>query len=120
MYSRSSQYSCLWEGLSEGWLSREQLEGDTSWRPFLYLYANTTYEQMKSHWATCDPPDAFCIGPETIDEFAQYIQDGQENGENYQPYYPSAWPRERAGRGDVVPYIRPATPKDLTKKINPA
>src|ERR1019366_5236225 len=101
-------YSNVWVAHSVGRPSREKLENaDTLWLPFLYVYTNTTYAQMKSFWATCNlnrpvprsdtgvdgtPPDSLCIGSMTIAEFAA--------GD---------------GDGDAIPYIRPAVLQDLER-----
>ena len=108
IYTRSDNVSCVWEGFIEGDLSREELERaistDSSWLPLVYVYSKTTYAHMKTHWATCNPPDSLCIGPMTIDEFTQ----GDNGGD-----YPNPWPHGRAGMHDAFPFIRPATPQEI-------
>ena len=116
IYSRSDLFSCAWEGLSEGWITPEQLQEDPSWRPVVYVFVGATYEEIKGRWARCDPPEELCVGPLTIDEFAQYTKEGQYDDETYHPYYPSPWLQGRTALGNVVPYIRPATAQDLRRR----
>jgi TPR repeat protein len=116
IYTRSSNFSGAWEGLAEGWgTTKEELEEGHGLGvlPFVYLYGDTTYAQMKSQWATCNPPDSLCIGLETVDEFAQYSLNRQSQDPAYRAYYPSTWLEGRPRSGDVVPYLRPATARDL-------
>lgn len=108
--SRYYLFQCTGEALDEGTISREELEAAVSsidvprWWPLVYVYTKTTHAQMKSHWATCNPPDSLCIGPMTIDEFAN--EDGDEGA------YPNPWSH---GRNTVrgVPYVRPATRQEI-------
>jgi len=109
-YTRSSYFSCWWETFHEveGPISREEVERvvstDGSWLPLLYVYTKTTYAQVKSYWAKCDPSDSLCIGPMTIDEFVERDRDGCD--------YP-AWPHGREPIRDAVPYVRPALPQEI-------
>lgn len=111
IYTRSSWFSLLWESYDEGAISREAVERgiseDPYW-PILYFYANTTHAQMKSHWADCDPPDSLCIGPMTIDELAMKDDDA---------VYAHPWPRGRTPIRDAVPYVRPATPREIARHV---
>ena len=107
--SRFSFWASVGEAFDEGRISREELEAwanSTDNWPLVYVYARTNYAQMKLHWAKCNPPDSLCIGPMTVDEFA----------ENEEGVYPNPWPH---GRDTVrgVPYIRPATPQEIARQI---
>ena len=112
IYTRSDYCSCWWEAFDEESISREELEivisTDDSWLPLLYVYTKTTFAQMKSHWAKCNPPDSLCIGPITINEFAE--KDGDECD------YPK-WPHGRNPIRDAVPYVRPALPQEITHHL---
>jgi len=77
----------------------DETEGSGWEWPRLYLYRNTTYVEMKSRWATSNPPDSLCIGPMTFDEIAE---------EGNRP----KWPNGR-GMMRALPYIRPANVADL-------
>ncbi len=111
--SRYYTLQCVGEVLDDGGISREELESlistDTSKWPLLYVYTETTYEQMKFHWAICNPPDSLCIGPMTVDEFAK--EDGDEC------VHSNPWPHGRNPIRDAVPYVRPATRDECVKKI---
>jgi TPR repeat protein len=63
--------------------------------PNRYIYRDSTYTQMKSHWATCEPPSDFYLGPATSEEVAQA--------------------RSLSAQQPDTPFIRPATPKEIAE-----
>ena len=58
---------------------------------------------MKTHWARCEPLDSLCIGPMTIEEFAEF---------GYSGVYRNPWPNGRE-TAPAVPYVRPATQQEI-------
>src|ERR1022692_2614223 len=63
-----------------------------------YVYRDSSYTQMKAHWATCDPPSDSCIGPAMPEDVAKdYVQ-----GHRWMSI-PDA------------PFIRPATAQEIAE-----
>ena len=63
-----------------------------------YIYRNSAYAYMRAHWATCEPPADFCIGPATPEDV---VTAG------------SLW-ANRSMLPDT-PFIRPATAKEIAE-----
>ncbi len=78
----------------DNWVLRTALDDAVG----AYLYRDTAYIQMKSHWATCNPPFSFHIGPATADDLAQM-----------RPHLVT-----RSKRSDT-PTIRPATLEEIAE-----
>lgn len=108
--TRSYRISILAELVHDESITREELgraiSSDTSRWPHLYVYTKTTYAEMKEHWAKCNPPDALCLGPMTVDEFYRVARYGE--GDELGP-----WPRGRGEWQDAIPHIRPASSQEL-------
>jgi AAA+ superfamily predicted ATPase len=64
--------------------------------PSRYVYRNTAYAQIKSHWATCNPPDDLDIGSPTPEEVAIITS------------ISASWPKRPR-----LAFIRPATPEEI-------
>jgi hypothetical protein len=124
--SRLSEFYCLSEDFDGPVEDLEVFTKDSFW-PVLYVYTDTPYEQMKQHWARRAPPDSLCIGPMTIGEFAFGAGIPRASEAPCAPYedgkslYTSPWPHGRRDFFCFVPFIRPATAKeiDLSKSLAP-
>lgn len=82
-----------------------------------YIYLNTTYTQMRSHWATCNWPCELCAGIATPDDMAHMravcTDLKPERSANHDsmaigPF--CSWPRSR------LTFIRPASEEEIAEQ----
>lgn len=66
--------------------------------PVRYIYRNTTFAEMRSHWATADPPDSGRLGLATPEEIGQMKSEWVTRPD---------WP--------PAPLVRPARPEEIAE-----